>query len=357
MDTITPQLYSGALRPYPGVLAEWSTAKQARARSILADVDAAFPGMVGKVDPSADVEDFWEDAARISAAWRATGGRLVLKEAGTSRCAWSNDKMLRRIGPVARSEEGGDHGTDDLAGHALVAHHGGRGMFVGGVATDDPARDVAIWLAARHRDHGIRRGVVKTVARKNGIWSIELDRDPEVITRRLAEVMDWTFVRLEGLPGALLAQDELELTWELRLFVVDGRVVSAAGCIEEFTPLDHDRATGLIDTRVRRIRGHLEQGLPSPVEDRPDIVHRLVSFGRRVALEHGGTVCIDVAIDAATDTPVVIELNHLPNSGLYASDPWAVTAAIVRARDRGYAPIRRLEDVLRAAPTTEGIPA
>ena len=100
--------------------------------------------------------------------------------------------------------------------------------------------------------------------------------------------------------------------------------------------MDRDLDGGPFDTRVRRIRGHLHQGPPSKVEDRPDVVGRLVNFGRELARQYGRTVVIDVAIDAAADIPVVIELNELPNSGLYASDPWLVAAALVGARDRGY---------------------
>ncbi len=45
---------------------------------------------------------------------------------------------------------------------------------------------------------------------------------------------------------------------------------------------------------------------------------------------------IDVALDAERQRPVVVELNGLPNSGLYASDPWLLTRALVDAADRGY---------------------
>lgn len=210
-------------------------------------------------------------------------------------------------------------------------------MTVGSLG-GDPATDVIRWLTARHRDHGVERGVVKAAERKNGIWSIQLSPDYEELQQRLLEAMDWTFVRLESLPGAVLAQDAIDLTYEYRLFVVDGRVITGAGCIEEFTPLDRRPDGGAFDTRVRRIRGHLHQGQPSPVEDRPDIVACLTACGGTLAAQHGGTTVIDVGIDAATSRPVVIELNGIPNSGLYASDPWAVAAALVAARDWGYRP-------------------
>lgn len=332
-----PQLFSGHLRPFPGVPQSWPTTKAASAAAILADVQAAFPEMLGDVDSDADVEDFWEDACRVSAVWRATGGNVVRKAPGASDEPWSADELARRLGPVARDEEGGHHAADKQITHPLVRQFGGRGMKLGSLG-GHLLKDVARWLAIRHADHGVERGVVKAAGRKNGIWSVELDSDPEVVRRRLVEEMGWTYIRLEGLENGVLAQDELEVEYELRLFVVDGVIVSAAGCVEEFTPLD--RIPGKeFDTRVRRIRGHLDQGMPSEVEDRPDVVERLLEFGHVVAASHGGTVVIDVAIDAgagADGTPVVIELNELPNSGLYASDPWLVAEALVGARDRGY---------------------
>lgn len=347
-----PTLFSGDLRPFPGIPASWTGAKRDQAEAILADVDAAFPDMLGDLDPDADIEDFWEDACRVSAAWRASGGNVVAKDSWRTRERWSPDEMLRRLGPVASSEEGGSHALDREIGHPLVHEHGGRGLKRGSLL-GDPATDIVRWLAARHRDHGVARGVVKLAERKKGIWSIELDSDPEVVKQRLLDAMDWTFIRLEGLEGAIFAQDAIDLQWEYRLFIVDGVVVSGAGCVEEFTPLDRAPEEGPFGTRVRRIRGHLHQGRPSAVEDRPEIVARLIEFGRRVAAEHGGTVVIDVALDAAASldgTPVVIELNELPNSGLYASDPWLVTRALMTAADRGYTSLIALPEPANPTP-------
>ena len=342
MSSSTTQLFSGHLRPFPGVDASWSAEKRAIASSILADVVQAAPDMLGSIVPDADIEDFWEDAARVSAAWRASGGDLETKDPGN----WSADEMSRRIGPVTSNEEGGRHSMDRLIGHALVREHGGREMLLGSLgetAVKDDSTDILHWLAARHRDHGVQRGVVKAASTKGGIWSIMLDSDPEVISRRLLEAMDWGYMNLEGASNGVLAQDALELQYEYRLFVVDGEVVSGAGCVEEFTPLDRDQFSGPFDARVRRTRGHLHQGEPSFVEERQTIVAQLIEFGMRIAREHGGTFGLDVALDAGKvtaeypfGTPVVIELNTIHNSGLYASDPWAVTAALVNANDRGY---------------------
>lgn len=333
--TIPPQLFGGGLRPSPGIPGEWSSEKQQLAREVLADVRAFSPELLGEVEPDADIEDHFEDACRISAAWRASDGHLEHKECGTASDPWTTGEWSRRFGPIASSEEGGRHAGDRQAAHPLVIKHGGRAMRVCSLGFDD-STDASVWLAARHRDAGVQRGIVKNLARKGGVWSVELDADPAVIRRRLMAAMDWGYIYLEGARESVTAQDELELTYEYRLFVIDGRVISGAGCVEEFTPLDRDVDTAPFDTRVRRIRGHLEQGEPSAVEDLPELVARLRAFGEQVAAEHGGTIVIDVALDAVSDQPVVIEFNGISNSGLYASDPWLVAKMLRHANDRGY---------------------
>jgi hypothetical protein len=342
MTRSTPQLFGGSLRPFPGIPADWSETKRELADEILADVLRTFPEKIAAIDPDGDIEDFWEDACCVSAAWRASGTNLILKSPGTSSDPWTSDELSRRFGPVASAEEGGHHSPDTLIGHPVVLKYGGRGVLLGSIG-GDPATDVLSWLASRHRDHGVKLGVVKAATKKGGIWVVELDDDPEVIGRRLLEEMDWGYILLEGATNGVLAQDALKLHWEYRLFVVDGEVVSGAGCVEEFTPLDRNAHSGSFDTRVRRTRGTLDQRDRSPVEDRPDIAKQLIDFGRNVAGQHGGTVVIDVALNAdatgadnPNGTPVVIELNGMSNSGLYASNPWVVMAALMTAKDRGY---------------------
>jgi hypothetical protein len=335
--TIT-QLFSGGLRPFPGIPTEWPHQKRLLAQMILDDIECSFPDLLGDVVPGADVEDFWEDACRIAAAWQASGNDLQLKASGEYPGAWSADELDRRLGPVGYAEEGGRHAPDELVADPVLHAHGGRGMLLGSLG-GDPSTDVAVWFAARHREHGVQRGIVKVAAAKNGIWAIELDSDPEVIRQRLSREMDWTYVRLEGPSRTVIAQDVLDLQYEYRLFIVDGKVVSGAGCIEEFTPLDRPAGSGPFDLRVRKYRGHMVNDFTVAIEERPNVVERLLTFGREIAHEHGGTVVIDVAIDAAAGeqgAPVVLELNRLSNSGLYASDPWAVARALTTATDRGY---------------------
>lgn len=102
------QLYSGDLRPFPGVPGRWQASKRALAAAVLTDVERLLPNSIGAATLGADIEDFWEDACRASAAWRAAGGSIVAAPPG--KTTWSSDETARRLGPVLRAEEGGRHG-------------------------------------------------------------------------------------------------------------------------------------------------------------------------------------------------------------------------------------------------------
>ncbi|MDF2993888.1 MAG: hypothetical protein K0S37_4402 [Microbacterium sp.] len=193
--------------------------------------------------------------------------------------------------------------------------------------------DLYGWMAAQAAA-GVSEVVLKSAERKGGVWAVPVSTETFRNHDAVLDALGWAAVRLDGRRGALLGQPKLQLQYEYRCFVVDGQVVTAAGCVEEFTPLDAIPGQPF-DTRVRRHRGHLG-GTASPITDELEVVGRLLELGRRAAEEHGGTVVINVALDAERQRPVVVELNGLPNSGLYASDPWLLARALKDAADRGY---------------------
>ena len=115
------------------------------------------------------------------------------------------------------------------------------------------------------------------------------------------------------------------MEYEYRFFVVNGEVVTGAGCVEEFTPLNN-RAQ--FDDRMRQVRS--EGG---PVTSQPEILERYLSFAKQAASEFSAegllnTYSLDLATGSDGQT-LIIELNGLPNSGLYASDPHYVTRSLI----------------------------
>lgn len=123
------------------------------------------------------------------------------------------------------------------------------------------------------------------------------------------------------------------MTFEYRVFVVDHLTVDAAGAVEEYHP--YSRVKGR-DPRMRRRRG---------IED-PDIIwaeghaNRLSEFSREVAQEIQRSpwrkklteYVLDVALGPEGE-PLIVELNGIRNSGLYASDPAHVVYCLTRRLD------------------------
>lgn len=168
--------------------------------------------------------------------------------------------------------------------------------------------------------------IVKTARTKLGLWDIALPGETlEETAAVVSDELEWFTVSLGDRADAFIAQEWVPMMFEYRLFVVDGEVVTGAGCIEENTPLDN-RAQ--FDSAVREHRA-----AQSPVVDRPEAVAAMVRFGQAVAVEIAAEnpamtqYVMDVAI-GADGMPLIVELNSLLNSGLYASDPRLVTAAM-----------------------------
>ena len=338
------QLYSGnpLLDPYPGIPEHLPVAVRARLRSTLDDATQLFPELsehTAEVKPEADFEDFWEEAARAAAAVRAAAAAGVTIERHNAR-VWNEDQLARRLGGVSVGEEA-RHAVDPLLDSAVVREHGGRWMSVGCVPDDpaDPREDNLLrQLADRYR-RGVRHAVIKLAARKAGVFKITLHETPEAIAQELSshEVIGWDLLRNGDHADAYLAQDFVMMEHEYRFFIVDGMVVSGAGCIEEFTPFDRDPAEGPFSAILRRRRGNsLIPAIDEPLVVGAPLVRRYIEFIEPIAAANGGTVVMDVATAAATGEPLVIELNTLPNCGLYASDVDAVYLALITANDRGY---------------------
>lgn len=350
----TTNILTGRLRPFSGIDPSWPARKQERAEHVLRLVREASPALAAQLDegevPDADHEDFWEDAYRVAAALvasRAHGAELVVDFADERW--WTEGDLSSRLGSVSIREEGSRHAPDRQLLHPLVLKHGERSFARCTLGRDVEAGDSASFpdlaehLVQLHLATGAEHAVLKSADHKGGVWLVPIGADREQAQQGCFEALGWTALRLEGRPGGVVAQEHLPLEHEYRLFVVDGELVSGAGCVEEHTPLDRQGSTSF-DDRMRRRRGILgdldeaqsDETRPSPVTSEPELLERYLAFGRRLAEEHAGTVVIDVAINAWTEEPVVVELNSLPNSGLYASDAYAVFHALAGARDRGY---------------------
>lgn len=133
----------------------------------------------------------------------------------------------------------------------------------------------------------------------------------------------------EGDKDVLLVQDMIPMTHETRYFVVDGVLVSGAGCVEAHTPLDRDPKNVF---GVTHAIFEITRNDGQPVYNRR-MAEKLEAFATEAAQEiyeespDMRFFVLDVA--HSKDGPVIVELNPYQNSGLYANDPDAIFAPVV----------------------------
>lgn len=355
-------LMTKRLRPYPGCHPRWTHAQRIAAHNTLDIlIRAGFsPDLFDdeNISPGADYEDFWEDALRLATTLNACYDREITLTTD-DRALVLATREHRRFGPVSINEHlFGAHARDRFINDPVFLEHAGRSLIpavlvLDGSPAEPGALNTDVDLVSYCLDRvpatagETARLVLKHTSAKMGMWIINLDHTMntrEKISEYLFDLLDFTALHVEGRPGKLVIQDYLDLTFEMRHFVVDGQLITSAGCIEEFTPFDAIGPTGEVspfDDRLRRLRGALGQAHMLDPDDyavtsQPDIAARMREHAARIASQRGGTFVIDTAINPATDDVVAIEFNDLPNSGLYAANAWAIAEALVDAHDRGY---------------------
>jgi hypothetical protein len=348
-------------------------------------------------DGTGDTEDFWEMAARLDAALSAPVTDLYVDVAGRPLrhlCFAADDAVvevddtvtvagewllaaeldddeaeslreqvvdgrLMHYGPLARFsafEMANLNPADQYPRSQWFNCHAGRDVLLAGyfpLTADENNRLPAEGekrvedVMAMFASYGYEEVMVKMVRAKHGMWRVPASVDTSVNRDVLLDRLGWSLIGVEGSPDTMLVQQVVPMRFEYRVFVVDGRPVTGAGCVEEHTPLHADPSTAF-SPLVREHRGYTIPGSdaeaevlavsepeqPEAVQSRPDVVERLVAFATEVAADitadgspWGRAYVIDVALDDE-DVPLLIEANGLTNAGLYASDPRLVVRAL-----------------------------
>lgn len=310
-------------------------------------------------DGDGDREDFWEMAYRLYASVTSGAEALYVsvddappRLLSTDPYGWHREDETFTLasmyqvaagypnryalyGPVTRWSPGnlvrlpqeGDAGG--YANLATFTAHSSRPIDLVGMGEEgELAEEETLAFKLReYHDRGIRRVALKSSASKK-MDLITFDIPDGDIPRDIEHHIADYAMNLFGRPRAFILQGFVAMEYEYRVFIVGGKPVTGAGCLEEFTPRDAKAGTPF-DSAMRK---HRKQR--SAVEDQSERVGRYIEFASPVAAEfaehHGLTdYVMDVATDSATGEPLVIELNGLLNSGLYASDPTLVTKGLV----------------------------
>lgn len=270
-------------------------------------------------DGRGDTEDWTEAAFRLQIAIRAGMDTEAVVDGNTEDGTpiWG---PLSRWSPVTTAQEQLAQRYSYTATFADSAVSG-RQTFL-----TDPARfaQIVATIGAGHKVW-FKSLSAKTYIGRMDFTGYDTVCDGDVLDKLIATGDEWMLVHLPQHPGILMVYREVPMEFEYRMFVVNSRIVTGAGCIEDATPLDN---TDRLDPALRRIRKDESCGL----ETRPDLAVAYERFAEdqvleRFAEEGLNTFVIDLAMSEGR--PIVIELNGMLKSGLYAIDTNLLGAAVV----------------------------
>lgn len=302
---------------------------------------------MGEIVPSGgDYEDFTEEAFRVHAALQSFGAEntWVHHQWGPKRgLAFNAATGEKRSADELKADGAGIYGmqpnlamghgmsgdpADDYANLASFQHNAGRYVEVGGFCSEDEHDFERIF--ERMYSHGMRDAILKRRHHKFPLMNVDLGvwkSEGSVLSAINDSDASWSLINDEGRPTAYLVQERVTMRYEYRTFIVGGRPVTGAGCVEEFTPLNN--SGDAFDDTVREFRQ--EHSAP---ERLPAVRDALLEFTTRVAAEIAleapqlGGYTLDTALDE-NGTPLVIELNGHTNAGFYASQPLEITKALI----------------------------
>ncbi|MBT1162915.1 ATP-grasp domain-containing protein [Bifidobacterium sp. SO1] len=275
------------------------------------------------VASNGDRERWVEDAARLEAAVRLLPEPMV-RVLGRKTIIEDADRMPH-YGPIAsipfEDQIGLDGNADRYAMFPSLRGFLGRDVTV----TDcDPKRisDAVFAMRKRHPADGL---VVKFIAAPKTVPLAFID--PDLYYRKYdpdngewyrtwfepVGWLDWTGIRYEGEPDSVFVQQRVRMRFEYRVFVIGGRPVCGAGCIENHTPLDN---TGdAYDPWMEETRNNRKP------ESHPLIAGLYEQYAYEVAHAIRGDVEGPYTLDlylGDDGQPHVLELNPMRNAGLYA---------------------------------------
>lgn len=351
-------LLASILRQPEPVPVEEDALTSERAADVLATWRALMPAFSS--DGEGDKEDFWEMAYRLHAAVHSHSpeARISIDD-GPSRAVdpetllWKDDGISAEeayklastepsryalYGPVSRFSPANvlplpqETIATLYASLAPYSVHSGRRIDLVSVGDGYEGEDAGVSIQQRlreYRDAGITRAAVKSVSAKRFPLTVfDLAPGDDPLPEEVADYIAEYAFQLMGRAEAFILQGYVDMQFEYRMFVIGGKPVTGGGSIEEFTPLNSDgRAFSPLMRQFRKQK--------STVVTETERLRRYIDFATQVAgefAEQAGLTdyVLDVATDGATGEPLIVELNGLLNSGLFASDPTYVTKELVR---------------------------
>jgi hypothetical protein len=304
---------------------------------------------IGAIGPGeGDYENFVEEAFRLHAAVTSFGPEniwLAEYKGEKTRHAknivtgnWKPVEALTRAGANTygallgnRHAGWSQNPIDDYCTLETFKKNAGRITGIGGFNDLDEETSSMSAVLNDIKESGANRALLKRRHAKLPLISVTLDNwNPEnSIMSYLDPDEGWGLINDEGVRNAYLVQEVIPMRYEYRFFVINGAIVTGAGCVEELTPMDNDGE--IFDSRMREYRNY---DCSSPVESREDLLDRFILFAKKVVDElvvecpEITRYVLDVAL-GKNDEPVIVEFNGESNAGFYACQPERVTEALI----------------------------
>lgn len=148
-------------------------------------------------------------------------------------------------------------------------------------------------------------------------WLGEGKLYPVVRLKTLADVEEWFFddpfmVETQH-SNQLTIQEGLNLVDETRFFVVGGEIVSSSRVNWFYTPLHEPK------------NDYISESMKNVIEKKAKEVIEILKNGNSL---HSQTYVLDIGFDCKHERPVVVELNSIHNSGLYANNVKKIVQAV-----------------------------
>lgn len=305
---------------------------------------------IGEIVPGdGDYEYFVEEAFRLHSAVTSFGPESIWlshfhgDKAGQAQNLvtkeWRDVESLissgvSRYGAVPGNSHSpwNNNGVDDYCVLETFKKNSGRITGIGGFndnSDDSSSMENTLKLI---KESGAPKALLKRRHAKLPLLSVNLEdwQSEDSVMSALDPDSGWGLINDEGIKDAYLVQEVIPMTYEYRFFVINGKLVTGAGCVEEFTPLDN---TG--EDFDARMREHRSYECPSPVEVRPDLLAQLFGFAKKVVAEVSverpdfDRYVLDVAL-GKNNEPVIVEFNSESNAGFFACRPVLVTETLMK---------------------------
>lgn len=294
--------------------------------------------LTGPVEVSefGDFEDFWEEAARSHALIAGSGGNFwVQDEKQKTLTHFTTGEVIEHAPAVTDNRWGSQPGTAHYRyGIDWISRNPQASLVdsywrLPGFLRNCGRKFEVLTMPRHSEEHEGLKELLEQWPFESAF--IKLGSRKSVTPEKIAASMkgwygsDISMATLT-LRDDLLVQECVPMRFEYRMFVAGGEIRTGAGNVELHTPLDNPTQVQF-DDKMESVRN------ASEVTSEPGLRDRYVEFGQRVATElakEGAlNYSLDVALNPDTGEILVVELNSLTNSGLYACDPVRIVEGLL----------------------------